>query len=348
MHFSMYSLATLLSVAVSATAFPAWLGIKPGRPPHVYGTTDSFSSQAAVGRQGRIIKLGFKDTYVPRQCAQTQAISHVKFRQDAAVSAYIIAKWLDPNDVANAGHKDLGPWKAFNTEETFSLKDEGIPDGVLVNICSIVVGQAADRSCFPDPLRFICLRRRGGIISHPEYEDDHWFKVDYSAGKGADFRQTGTAFKGWFDYTGLFNFFQNEFCPGVAHDNFKRDLIATVKFQQDALVSAYLVVHWFNPSDGGSYQKQLGSWMAVDTQAEFNLANEGIPDGADVWFTSYVAAVGEYTNDVSFIADSSASKGALLKLTGTAFKAWFTFEKLYDISASIFRVQANKGFAVNV
>ncbi|KAJ7082135.1 hypothetical protein C8R44DRAFT_905022 [Mycena epipterygia] len=343
MRLSMYTLATLLSVAVSATAIPAWLGIKPDP------TIDHQNFAVRI-----MPKLGFKDTYVPRQCAQGEAISHVKFRQDAAVSAYIIAKWLDPKDVS-PGHKDLGPWKPIDTEEIFNLKDEGIPDGVLVKICSVVVGKAADRSCFPDPLRFICLRRRGGIISHPEYENDHWFKVDYSSGKGADFRQTGTAFKGWFDYTGLFDFFQNEIYTGVAHGNFMGDSIATVKFQQDALVSAYLLVHWFDPRDSGSYQKQLGSWMAVDSEAEFNLANEGVPDGAKVWFTSYVAAVGEFTNDVSFIADSVAPKGAVLKLdltwvarTGTAFKAWFTFENLYDISASIFRVQFNKGFAVDV
>ncbi|KAJ7089957.1 hypothetical protein C8R44DRAFT_751209 [Mycena epipterygia] len=316
MHFSMYSLATLLSVAVSATALPGWLGIKP-------------------------------DHTVDHQNFAAEAISHVKFRQDAAVSAYIIAKWLDPND-AKAGQKDLGPWKAIDTEETFSLKDEGIPDGVLVNICSVVVARLLTD-------RFSKIHFASYVSAVGEYENDHWFKVDYLAGKGADFRQTGTAFKGWFDYTGLFDFFRNEIYTGVAHGNFMRDSIATVKFQQDAVVSAHLVVHWFDPRDSGSYQKQLGSWMAVNSQAEFNLAKEGVPDGANVWFTSYVAAVGEFTNDVSFIADSSASKGALLRLdltwvarTGTAFKAWFTFENLYDISASIFRVQVNNGFAVNV
>ncbi|KAJ7089964.1 hypothetical protein C8R44DRAFT_892146 [Mycena epipterygia] len=263
MHFSMYSLATLLSVAVSATALPSWLGIKPGS----YHTVD-------------------------HQNFAAEAISHVKFRQDAAVSAYIIAKWLDPKDV-KPGQKDLGPWKAIDTEETFSLKDEGIPDGALIHFASYVSAVG-------------------------EYENDHWFKVDYSAGKGADFRQTGTAFKGWFDYTGLFDFFRNgrlldhsaqwnhPVYTGVAHGNFMSDSIATVKFQQDAAVSAYLVVHWVDPRDNSAHQKELGSWMDIGTQAEFNLAKEGVPDGANVWFTSYVAAVGEYTNDASFIADSSA------------------------------------------
>ncbi|KAJ7171457.1 hypothetical protein C8R46DRAFT_1217019 [Mycena filopes] len=145
MHFSMYSLATLLSVAVSAAAMPA---------------------HAAINQ-------------VP---FAGEHISHVRFRQDAAVSAYILAKWLNPND-ASAGHKDLGPWKAINTEETFSLQDEGIPEGVLVHFNSYVSAVG-------------------------EYENDHWFIVDYSAGKGAAFRQTGTAFKGWFEFTGFFDFFQ--------------------------------------------------------------------------------------------------------------------------------------------
>lgn len=58
-----------------------------------------------------------------------QKISGLRFRKDVAVSACIIVKWL----VGSKEHsKDLGPWKAINQEEQFILKDNGIPDGVLV------------------------------------------------------------------------------------------------------------------------------------------------------------------------------------------------------------------------
>ncbi|KAJ7315821.1 hypothetical protein DFH08DRAFT_820392 [Mycena albidolilacea] len=204
MHFSMYSFATLLSVAVSATAFPARLAVESVVDPNVA-----------------------HEKFAPED------ISRVKFRQDAAVSAYLIAKWINPQDNKEVS-KDLGPWKDVGTEETFSLKDEGIPDGVLVNICSIVAGKAADRSGFLDPLRFICLCHRGGIISHLEYGNDHRFKVNYAAGKGADFRQTGTPFKGWFDYTGLFDFFRNELESSSSHRGRSRHsygLLSTSQFQ---------------------------------------------------------------------------------------------------------------------
>jgi hypothetical protein len=59
-----------------------------------------------------------------------RAISDVKFRQDAAVSAYLKVYWI--NDNGKTESKDLGPWKPINTEEQFNLLNEGVPNGVMV------------------------------------------------------------------------------------------------------------------------------------------------------------------------------------------------------------------------
>jgi hypothetical protein len=64
---------------------------------------------------------------------ELQKIAGVRYRQDAAVSAYIIVKWL--GDDGKQYSKDLGPWKPINTEEQFVLKDEGVPEGVWVRGC---------------------------------------------------------------------------------------------------------------------------------------------------------------------------------------------------------------------
>lgn len=63
-----------------------------------------------------------------------QRINAVKFRQDAAVSAYITVHWIDDTEKS----KDLGPWKSINQEETFNLVDEGVPDGSMVRARSLL------------------------------------------------------------------------------------------------------------------------------------------------------------------------------------------------------------------
>ncbi|KIM74493.1 hypothetical protein PILCRDRAFT_14392 [Piloderma croceum F 1598] len=91
-------------------------------------------------------------------------ISDVRFKQDAAVSAYIIVYWLGSDGKQHS--KDLGPWKAINTEEQFILKDKDVPDGTLVNFSSYVSGVG-------------------------EYKSDTWFTHDVSLkpGVGVIFRQ---------------------------------------------------------------------------------------------------------------------------------------------------------------
>jgi hypothetical protein len=56
----------------------------------------------------------------------------VKYIQNAAVSAYLITRWIDPRDGITRS-KDLGPWKAIATQEEFILADEEIPEGSSVN-----------------------------------------------------------------------------------------------------------------------------------------------------------------------------------------------------------------------
>ncbi|KAJ7108300.1 hypothetical protein C8R44DRAFT_803932 [Mycena epipterygia] len=105
--------------------------------------------------------------------------------------------------------------------------------------------------------------------------------------------------------------------------------IAWVQYVQHAAVLAYLVVRWIDPNDGSTKSKELGPYSAVGTQQEFNLVDEGIPEGASVKFSSYVVGIGEYENDLWFTVDNSGSQGATFRQTGTAFKGWFQYMGLY-------------------
>ncbi|KAJ7681048.1 hypothetical protein DFH06DRAFT_1164912 [Mycena polygramma] len=105
--------------------------------------------------------------------------------------------------------------------------------------------------------------------------------------------------------------------------------IACVRYVQDAAVLAYPIVRWIDPNDGCTKNKALGSYSPVGIQEEFNLMEEGIPDGTSATLSSYVAGVGEYTSDRWFKVDSSGSQGAMFRQTGTAFKGWFQYMGLY-------------------
>ncbi|KAJ7895145.1 hypothetical protein B0H14DRAFT_659446 [Mycena olivaceomarginata] len=105
--------------------------------------------------------------------------------------------------------------------------------------------------------------------------------------------------------------------------------IARVKYAQDAAVLGYLVARWTDPTDGSIKMKELGPYKAVGTRQEFNLVDEGLPDGATVRFSSYVAGVGEYENELWFKISGSESHGATFRQTGTAFKGWFQYTGLY-------------------
>jgi hypothetical protein len=51
----------------------------------------------------------------------------VKYIQNAAVSAYLLTRWVDSsNSIIHS--KDLDPWKAIATQEEFNFVYEGIPD----------------------------------------------------------------------------------------------------------------------------------------------------------------------------------------------------------------------------
>lgn len=58
--------------------------------------------------------------------------------------------------------------------------------------------------------------------------------------------------------------------------------IARVQYVQHAAVLGYLVVRWIDPNDGSTKGLELGPYKAVSTQQEFNLVEEGIPEGASV------------------------------------------------------------------
>jgi len=106
-------------------------------------------------------------------------IGGVRFRQDAAVSAYIKVYWV--GDSGKIHSKDLGPWKPIGTEEQFVLTDEGIPKGTKVKFSSYVSGVG-------------------------EYTNGTWYEHDATVRVGAEFRQTGTAIKGWFTFRNLYNY----------------------------------------------------------------------------------------------------------------------------------------------
>ncbi|KAJ6503855.1 hypothetical protein C8R45DRAFT_973923 [Mycena sanguinolenta] len=272
-------------------------------PTHLSAITEQISQQnATIQREFHRLhaRLDSLPMIAPSFAASQQAvpsIARVKYAQDAAVLAYLVARWIDPND-RSIKMKELGPYMAVGTRQEFNLVDEGLPDGALVRLSSHVAGIG-------------------------EYENNIWFTINGSESCGAIFRQTGTAFKGWFQYTGLYR-------PFIADDNLQVHAIARVKYIQNAAVSAYLLTRWTDPSDGSNHSKDLGPWKAIGTQEEFNLVDEGIPEGSSVQFASYVAGVGEYTSELVFKVDSSASQGATFTQTGTAFKGFFTFEDLYD------------------
>ncbi|KAJ7839221.1 hypothetical protein B0H14DRAFT_1075136 [Mycena olivaceomarginata] len=89
--------------------------------------------------------------------------------------------------------------------------------------------------------------------------------------------------------------------------------IARVKYAQDAAVLGYLVARWIDLTDGSIKMKELGPYKAVGTRQEFNLVDEGLPDGATVRFSSYVAGVGEYENELWFKISGSESHGATFR-----------------------------------
>jgi hypothetical protein len=68
-------------------------------------------------------------------------ITRVKYIQDAAVLAYLIARWIDPND-GSTKTKELGPYKAVGMHQEFNLVDEGLPDSALVNTRSETVSNS--------------------------------------------------------------------------------------------------------------------------------------------------------------------------------------------------------------
>ncbi|KAJ7651879.1 hypothetical protein B0H17DRAFT_1101893 [Mycena rosella] len=272
-------------------------------PSHISDITEQIGQQNATMQRefnrlhARLDSLPITGANFPASQQVVTSIARVKYAQDAAVLAYLVAHWIDPND-GSIKLKELGPYKAVGMRQEFNLVDEGLPDGALVRLSSYVAGVG-------------------------EYENNLWFRINGSESRGAIFRQTGTAFRGWFQYTGLYH-------PFIDHENFQVGAIAHVKYIQNAAVSAYLLARWIDPSDGSSHSKDLGPWKAIATQEEFNLVDEGIPEGSSVRFASNVAGVGEYTSDFVFKADSSASQGATFTQTGTAFKGFFTFEDFYD------------------
>ncbi|KAJ7642075.1 hypothetical protein FB45DRAFT_1000484 [Roridomyces roridus] len=229
-------------------------------------------------------------------------ISRIKFVQDAAVMACPVAHWMDPHD-RTIRTKELGSYKPVSTRSEYSLADEGLPDGVLVRFSSYVAGIG-------------------------EYESTLWFKIRHSESCGANFRQTGTAFKGWINYTGLYYTLDSQLQTQAS--------IARVKFIQNAAVSVCLLARWTD-ADGTLHTKNLGPYKPLGAHQEFNLIAEGIPHGSFIRFASNVAGIGEYTNDLVFKVDSdeSVSKGATFVQAGTAFKGSFTFEDLYKMNEDI-------------
>ncbi|KAJ6558793.1 hypothetical protein DFH09DRAFT_1365035 [Mycena vulgaris] len=138
-------------------------------------------------------------TAIPNIKSQADAIARVQYIQDAAVSAYLIARWTDSSD-GSSHSKDLGPWQSIGGQEELRLVDAGIPDGASVQFASYVAGVGGARP-LPSPPRWAdniatCIQ---------EYNNDRVFTVNSSVAKGAMFRQTGTAFKGWFTYEDLYD-----------------------------------------------------------------------------------------------------------------------------------------------
>ncbi|KAJ6476656.1 hypothetical protein C8R47DRAFT_1323494 [Mycena vitilis] len=117
--------------------------------------------------------------------------------------------------------------------------------------------------------------------------------------------------------------------------------IARVRYVQDAAVMAYPIIRWIDPNDGFTKNKALGSLNGVNTQADFNLVDEGVPNGTSATLSSYVAGVGEYPSDRWFKVDSSSSQGVTFRQTGSAFKGWFQYMGLYRREITNDNSQAN-------
>lgn len=146
-----------------------------------------------------------KDSTMVTTDTRLNAIKYVKFRQGAAVSAYIKATWkMGPtsqspriespklqtetgsdSEVEDLHSLKLGKFKPIATEEIFELSSYGIPNGAQVRFTSHVWGVGGmyfSLSSYTLPMY---------LFGHEEYssEDDQWFTHDITATKGADFRQ---------------------------------------------------------------------------------------------------------------------------------------------------------------
>ncbi|KAJ7171458.1 hypothetical protein C8R46DRAFT_1262971 [Mycena filopes] len=297
MHLPMYSIAALLSAAISTAALPAFLG--GGQ-----GTTTS----PAASFFGSSPALTDHDLTPP-------PISEVKFRQDAAVSARLILKWINPSDQSR-GQKELGEWLSIDSEETFNLQKEGIHNGFIVSFASYVaaIGEYENNEWFTiehSAHQRAVFRQTGTAFKG-------WFEFVGIENLRGDGLKTLD-----YDSLAVINLIysnRNSMVASISH----------VKFRQDAAVSAYLIVKWLNPDDATPGSKELGPWKAINTEERFSLQDEGVPNGVLCHFASYVSAVGEYENDHWFKVDYSAGKGADMRQTGTAFKGWFEYTGLYN------------------
>ncbi|KAJ6505447.1 hypothetical protein C8R45DRAFT_923724 [Mycena sanguinolenta] len=232
------------------------------------------------------------------------SIACVKYAQDAAVLAYLVAHWIDPDDRSKK-MKQLGPYMLVGMQQEFNLVDEGLPDGALVNT-------------LPETVRLSSyVTWVGGVSSVMAVRSLYHCRQNMRTAFGSELMVPSRA--GQFSDS-----------PLIAHDN----LQVHVKYIQNAAVSAYLLARWTDPSDRSTHTKDLGLWKPIVTQEEFTLVDKGIPEGLSVKplftvrFTSNIAGVGEYTSDLMFKVDRSASQGATFTQTGTAFKGFFTFEDL--------------------
>ncbi|KAJ7458287.1 hypothetical protein B0H11DRAFT_1924738 [Mycena galericulata] len=175
MRLSILTIVNALSMAISTAAFPTSVAVKPN-----------------------------ECSGVVRGIVANPAISRVQYKQDALVSAYLMVQWVDPSD--NSTHrKDLGPYKAIDTEEEFTLVDEGIPDGATVEPSCLIVKFSSYVSGIGGGV-YLLLITPFFITIFAGYSDDNVFQVNKSVSTGATFRQTGTAFKGWFTYIGPYEF----------------------------------------------------------------------------------------------------------------------------------------------
>lgn len=64
----------------------------------------------------------------------------------------------------------------------------------------------------------------------------------------------------------------------------KLQTISAVRFVQAAAVSAYIKVNWIDDTE---QHKDLGPWKSIDTEEEFVLTDEGVPNGVTVRIIRY-------------------------------------------------------------